>query len=283
MGSTSTIGRAAAAELGRSGAEVVTAGRRHADVPLDIADDVPGVLRTRDQQRLRCDVVVHAAGTVGGHDAASEASAWAVNARGAGAVGRLAAASGARRVVQLSTVYAACPECYPGPQAYPRSKAAGEDAMADAVGGHGLELIVLRLTHVYDAAGGCRANQPLPYLFADRAEADEPLEVHGDGTARRDYLHLADAAEAVRLASTTAVLGTWTIGSPAMHSIAEVADAARQAFGATAPVRLRHDLPGPAGMVPWEPGGWDALGGAPSVDVHEGFRRMRVARAEQSR
>ncbi|MEL7209371.1 MAG: NAD-dependent epimerase/dehydratase family protein, partial [Actinomycetota bacterium] len=96
--------------------------------------------------------------------------------------------------------------------------------------------------HVYDADGACRPNQELPYHFADRAEAGEPIDVHGDGEAHRDYLHLGDAVRAIGLAVEGPVTGTVTVGSPRTPTIAELADAAREAFGITLVV-IEHDLP----------------------------------------
>lgn len=280
VGSTSAIGRAVADELRGAGAQVLTAGRRHGDVHLDLADDHPGPLVDADGRRIRCDVVVNAAAAVGA--AADGDDGRQVNAVGAGTVVRLAAEAGARQVVQLSTVYAACPERAPGTSGYARTKAAGEQLAADAAAGCGVLLSTLRLTHVYDADGVCRPNQELPYAFADRAAAGEPIEVHGDGSTARDFLFLGDATRAVRKVVESEVAGTWTVASPAMPTLLEVAEAATAAFGSTATVRLRPDLPTPVGLPPLDglggPSAWQALGDAPEVTIEAGFDRLRAAR-----
>ena len=280
VGSTSAIGRAVAADLTRRGADVVMVGRRDADVPLNLAEDVPDELRGSGGRPVLCDLVVNAAATTRQADQAQDSTAWVVNAEGAGAVARLAAAAGARHVIHLSTVYAGCPASYPGPASYPRSKAAGEEAAATEARRGATALTVLRLTHVYDASGTCRPNQELPYRFADLAEMNQPIEIHGDGTARRDYLHLDDAVRAVRLAATSKATGTVTVGSPEMMTVSEIADAARHAFGSTSPLRFHRGVRGPASMPPFDSsGGWQVLGGAPTIGIAEGFRLMRLARA----
>lgn len=267
VGRRSPIAAAIRSGLAADGATVVTASRRGGDVTLDLMDP-PDSLWDGHGDRLQADVVVNLAAAI---DDDADA-AQRVNVDGAGVVADLAARTGARRLVHISTAYAGYPALYPGSALYPESKAAGERALADA----DLPVTVLRLTHVYDAEGTCRPHQDLPYHFAETAAAGGRIRLRGGGTARRDYLHLDDAVAAVRLATRGAVDGTLTLGSPRMHTIAEIADIVIRVFGRGAVV-VDGDVAAPPSMP--EPGdaGWAALGGRPVVDLESGFERMREA------
>lgn len=266
VGRRSPIASAIRAGLRADGATVLTAARRGGDIALDLLAP-PDVLRDA-HGIVRADAVVNVAASTDGDAATSRR----LNVDGARAVAELAARAGARRLVHISTAYAGYPERYPGPALYPESKAAGERVLADIE----LPATIVRLTHVYDAEGACRPHQDLPYHFAETAAAGGEIRLRGSGTARRDYLHLDDAAAAVALAVAGAADGTVTIGSPRMHSLAEVATTAIRVFG-NGTVVAAGDGRDPPSMPDPGDSGWIALGGRPRVDLAAGLARMRRA------
>lgn len=272
VGTTSALGSAVCADLVEQGLDVVTAGRHDAEIPLDLSQaDIPALDSV--------DVVANFAAATGRPGESAELG-WRVNVDGARVLARLAVAAGARRLVQLSTAYAAHPRSYPGPAWYAESKAAGDRELQRFLAASGVDLTVLRPTHVYDAEGRCRANQELPYHFADLAEAGSDIEVHGTGRSRRDYLHLDDLVRAVRRCVTTSLAGVHLLASPGARSLLEIAHAAQRAFDSPGQVRLRSDRPDPPDTPDLNHRGWHALGLEPEVDLDTGFALMRSARAE---
>ena len=67
---------------------------------------------------------------------------------------------------------------------------------------HGLESCVLRLANPYGAHQSATGGQGVIAAFLARALNDQPLEVWGDGTVVRDYLHVDDVCAAFLKAMT---------------------------------------------------------------------------------
>jgi UDP-glucose 4-epimerase len=110
---------------------------------------------------------------------------------------------------------------------------------------------VLRIFNVAGAtgAGGDRdATRLIPRVLRVAAGLEEHLEVYGDGTAVRDYVHVADVADAVVLAFAQAEPGTrrrFNVGAtPA--SVLDVVAAAERVTGRRVPVVHRPGNPGEA-------------------------------------
>lgn len=135
-----------------------------------------------------------------------------------GTVGVLEAAvrNGARRVL-----FASSAAVYGAQQSLPLSeqlpleplspyaidKLAGEQYLRFFVNHHGLEGAALRFFNVY----GPRQNPRSPYSgviskFGERALANEPFRVNGDGLQSRDFLYVVDLAELIALL----VIGEWS-------------------------------------------------------------------------
>ena len=99
------------------------------------------------------------------------------------------------------------------------------------------------------------------------ARTERPFTVNGDGSAVRDYLHVADLADAVLAAATVAEPGTWrafTVGSGRGTSVAELVATVERVTGRQVPVRHGPAVDEPARLVAdpsrarrelgWEPG-----------------------------
>lgn len=109
---------------------------------------------------------------------------------------------------------------------YGLSKYVGEEycLMFDRL--YGLPAVVLRYFNVY----GPRQPETGAYalvlgIFLERAREGKPLEIHGTGEQRRDFVHVRDVAEANLRAYESDVRGeVFNIGSGANVSVNELAD-----------------------------------------------------------
>jgi UDP-glucose 4-epimerase len=184
------------------------------------------------------DRVFHLAAAVGVSQVAERpVETWDRNVLGSGALLSAASAAGVRTVlVSSSEVYG------PGredplredeplrldPSArrdvYALSKAAAE-AYAFALHRQAaLPVTVVRLFNAVGPGQSGRYGMVLP-RFAAAARAGRPLPVHGDGTQRRCFLHVADAADAlVALADSDAAIGrVVNVGSDEEVAIVDLA------------------------------------------------------------
>jgi UDP-glucose 4-epimerase len=154
---------------------------------------------------------------------------------------------------------------------YAESKAEAERLVGEAVlrSGGALGAVVLRLFNLAGAAAG-RADPDrtrlIPRVLHVAGGQEPHLEIYGDGRAVRDYVHVADVADAVVLAWAGAAPGTRRIfnvgATPA--SVLDVVAAAARVTGREVPVvhrpavageapDLRADLTGVRDALGWEP------------------------------
>jgi UDP-glucose 4-epimerase len=130
---------------------------------------------------------------------------------------------------------------------YAASKAAaealvGHAATAGAIGG-----VVLRCANVagsWRGTGDPDRTRLLPAVAEVAAGRRAALTVNGDGAARRDYVHVADVADAAVLALAATAPGrcrTWNVGGGRAASVLEVVRAMEVASGR--PVALDHRPP----------------------------------------
>ena len=131
----------------------------------------------------------------------------------------LAQQTGASAFVNLNTggaLYGETPTCaaedaaLEAPSPYGRYKAEAEKL---ALATPGLRAVSLRCANIYgprqrtDLEGGVIA------IFVACWRRGEPLTVFGDGTAERDYVHVADCADAVVAALDRPFTGAYNIGT----------------------------------------------------------------------
>ena len=114
---------------------------------------------------------------------------------------------------------------------------------------HDLRPTVLRLTNVFGPRQNLMKDDlgALP-VFVRRALTGDPIRLYGDGTQRRDCLHVDDVVSALVTAATTdaavgAVLNIGNDRSWTLREIAETLVAAAAPTGPAAPIEL----------VPWPP------------------------------
>jgi UDP-glucose 4-epimerase len=125
------------------------------------------------------------------------------------------------------------------------AKLAGEQLHLVYWHAYGLATTALRLTNVYGPRQRLSSNE-LGFLpvFVRKALLGEPIEIFGDGTQRRDCLHVADVLSALAAAADARATGqVFNVGHPETHTVAEIAEAVTVAAGSTAGVRL-VDWPG---------------------------------------
>jgi UDP-glucose 4-epimerase len=120
------------------------------------------------------------------------------------------------------------------------AKLAGEQLHLVYAQAYGIATCALRLTNVYGPRQRLTSDE-LGFLpvFLRRAMLDEPIEIYGDGTQRRDCLHVSDVVAAIEAATADRAAGqVFNVGHPFTHAVAEIAEAVVAAAGGTAGVRL---------------------------------------------
>jgi len=155
---------------------------------------------------------------------------------------------GVRKLVfaSSSAVYSDLPaepkseaEC-PGPSSpYGISKLEGEHLLAAHTELDGLGAVALRFFNVYGprqpADSAYAAAVP---IFIERALRGEPVTIYGDGRQTRDFVFVADVAEAVLRAARSPASGVFNIGTGEAREILGLADEIARLTGSATPHRF---------------------------------------------
>jgi len=97
---------------------------------------------------------------------------------------------------------------------------------------YGLEYRVLRVSNLYGERQRVRSSQGAVAVFLGRAIRNEPIEVWGDGSVIRDYLHVSDAVEAlIKVMNYEGETRIFNIGSGEGRSLNEVIEAIEAILG----------------------------------------------------
>ncbi|MCZ0963547.1 NAD-dependent epimerase/dehydratase family protein [Paracoccus benzoatiresistens] len=93
---------------------------------------------------------------------------------------------------------------------------------------HGLDYIALRLANPYGPRQGYNGIQGIIGNFLWKIAFGEPIEVWGDGSVVRDFIHVHDFAELCALAVKAPIIGCFNAGSGQGASVNEIVQAASQ-------------------------------------------------------
>ena len=277
-GGAGYIGSVAARRLAQRGDEVVvidnlSQGRRQAvlgETPVVAVDitDAPALLEAF--QLHQPDAVLHfAALTIAPESVRDPAPYWRVNLAGTLNVLDAMRSVAAPRIVLSSTaaVYGSPERSLVREDAplepinpYGASKLAAERVLASYSQAYGIAFAALRYFNVAGAAGDLgEDHRPETHLIPSALDAAagrrEPLSLFGsdfptpDGTAIRDYVHVADLVDAHllaldALADANASLGAVNLGTRDGASVREVLQAVERTTGMPVPV---HEAPRRAG------------------------------------
>ena len=110
---------------------------------------------------------------------------------------------------------------------YSASKVAGEKFCKMYTDLYGLETVTLRYFNVFGERSPSRGQYaPVISIFQRQAEAGDALTIVGDGSQRRDFVHVRDVARANYMAATTPTLEhVFNVGSGKNYSVQEIASA----------------------------------------------------------
>ena len=113
---------------------------------------------------------------------------------------------------------------------YSASKVSGEKFCKMYTDLYGLETVVLRYFNVFGDRSPQRGQYaPVIGIFQRQRDTGEPLTIVGDGSQRRDFVHVEDVARANYLASLMPLRGhegeVFNVGTGSAYSIQQIADA----------------------------------------------------------
>lgn len=153
---------------------------------------------------------------------------------------------------------------------YGATKAACEMLLSGYAGAYGMTTCALRFSNVY-GAGMAHKDSFVPRLMR-AALSGSTVQIYGDGSQRRDLVHVDDVARAVLLGWDTGYTGSAIIGSGRSVSVIELVEAVRRVTGRPFPVEHVAAQQGemPAVVLDLSHSA-DVLGYRPTVDLADGL------------
>jgi len=151
-----------------------------------------------------------------------------------------------------SAVYAELPDAPKGEDDCPEpispyavSKLEGEHLLDAYQRIHALESVALRFFNVYGPRQAADSNYAAAVpIFTERGLRGQPLMIYGDGRQTRDFVFVADVADAVFRASRPGPLGVFNVGSGEGLSVRELADTIAALTALAADHRFEPPRPG---------------------------------------
>jgi UDP-glucose 4-epimerase len=119
---------------------------------------------------------------------------------------------------------------------YGATKAACEMLMSGYAGAYGMSTCALRFSNVY-GPGMAQKDSFVPRLMR-AALSGSTVQIYGDGSQRRDLVHVDDVVRGVLLGSESKYTGSAIIGSGLSVSVSELVDTVRRVTGR--PLNTEH-------------------------------------------
>ena len=156
---------------------------------------------------------------------------------------------------------------------YGASKLAGEAYVATWGRFHGGPNTILRLGNVYGPRQSAHGEAGVVAIFSDHLLGQRAPTVFGDGTQTRDYVHVADVADAFATAVERRVGGTFNVGRGTETSVLEILRDLQDAAGTSVEPRFEPLRPGELMRSALHSGAIEAeLGWRARVGLREGLR-----------
>lgn len=152
---------------------------------------------------------------------------------------------------------------------YGATKAAAEMLLSAYTGVYGMQTCAVRFANVYGP--GMRHKDSFVPRLMRAAASGGGVQVYGDGTQLRDYVHVDDVVQAMLLTWRTAHTGPLVVGSGSSTSVNDLIETARAVTGAPIPVEYAPAKAGEMPAVVLDISEARALGYEPHHDLRSGM------------
>ena len=138
----------------------------------------------------------------------------------------------------------------------------------------GIDHAIARPSNVYGPDQPAGGEGAVIAAFVSAAQDSSTLVIHGDGTQRRDFLHVADLVSALLLLGNCSESGTWNVSSRVATSVLDLAGLLEQLTGR--PLKITHGSrrPGDVNESCLTSDRLRQLGWAPRVSLVDGLRQL---------
>lgn len=141
-----------------------------------------------------------------------------------------------------------------------------------------LPYAILRPSNVYGPRQAGTLEGAVVAAFIEQGLRLGAIRIHGDGLQTRDFLHVHDMVEALRVVGrSSATSGTWNVAAGESTSIAALADLVERAVGHRLERTFGPRRPGDVASSLVSAARLRRLGWAPNIDLSDGIRDLVAA------
>ncbi len=223
VGNSSSISQALIS-LFKSGEEIITLGRKDADVEID--------LNRQDKISLPngIDVMIHTAAHFGGSSLTDTCDAINVNILGTLRLFDAAIESKVKQFVYISSIYSHLQPTSKLYGVYSISKKCSEDLLKLYSINKSIKLVILRPSQIYGNFQSNKKHQPFFYSIIDKVRKNEKVVFYGKRDPKRNFIHINDLAKIIYRTVFDNIEGDYDCAFPYDTSFLEIAEAAKVAF-----------------------------------------------------
>jgi nucleoside-diphosphate-sugar epimerase len=273
VGGTSSVARALKPVCSEF-SEVITAGRAHCDITLDLQDAIETMAIPND-----IDVVIHTAAHFGGKADAEILEAENINVLGTLKLCQVAVQARAKHFVLVSSISACLKENSEFYSIYALAKKHSEEVARFYCAAHSLSLTILRPSRIYGNEDSFRQHQPFLYTMVDKAEKGEDIPIYGSHDALRNYIHVDDLARIIAKVVQNRLEGTYSCMHTTDLTYSQIARAALLAFESKGNVHFLKDKSDiPDNIFAEDHSLYERIGFYPQVSIEDGMKQLAFYR-----
>ena len=138
----------------------------------------------------------------------------------------------------------------------------------------GIDHAIARPSNVYGPDQPAGGEGAVIAAFVSAAQDSSTLVIHGDGTQRRDFLHVADLVSALLLLGNCSESGTWNVSSRVATSVLDLAGLLEQLTGRPLQITHADRRPGDVNESRLTSERLRQLGWAARVSLADGLRQL---------
>ncbi len=232
IGAHSNIGQFLVGKLNENHS-VITAGRSNSDVIIDLIHP-----ETIDFGSRQFDLVIHCAAHFGGSTIEEASEAATINTLSSITLLQKSIAANAKQFIYLSSIFTDVEYNSIWHNAYSISKKHAEEWLQFLTRSNPIDLLILKPTMTYGDDLSFSKHQKMPYFFIDQAHQGKDINIHGNGMAIRNYLHVNDLVDVICKCIEKNISGTYECMHPDQITIREMAEIATQLTNKTASIHV---------------------------------------------
>jgi nucleoside-diphosphate-sugar epimerase len=269
VGGNSTLGKSLKHSFSGTH-EVLTAGRAHCDIVLDLSGPFESWDLPED-----FDVLIHTAAVFGGRTDEEILATESINVLGTLKLCTAAARARCRHFILISSIFSVSGEEGRNHNIYALSKRHAEEVAGFYCSDHSLPLTILRPSQLYGTGNGFRKHQPFFYTMVDKAEKGEDITLYGSRDPRRNYIYIDDLTDIIVKVVEQKVEGIYPCTQTVDVTYSQIADAAFGAFKKGGKVCFSPDKPDiPDNVFEKNNSLYERINFFPKISIEEGLKRL---------